>query len=94
VSAADVSNVMLQWTYKHPSRNRIIADAFLFGESCAAYMAGSGAKRMTALKKTWSDPIIMQDFLLWSSHLPGGWHMFIQPTSDQMYQIAIRAMER
>jgi hypothetical protein len=39
-------------------------EAFFFGESCAAIIAGSGAKRMMALKKTCNDPMMMQDFLL------------------------------
>jgi hypothetical protein len=80
-------------TYKHPSKNKMIMETFLFDESCAAIMAGTGAKRMMALKKTCSDPMMMHDFLLWSSHFPGGWHMLIHPTSDQMYHIAISNIE-
>lgn len=81
-------------TYKHPSRNKIMSEDFFFIESsCVVSRAGTGTNRITLLKKTCSDPMIMHDFLLWSSHLPGGWHMLIQPTSDHTYQIVMSAME-
>lgn len=51
-------------TYKQPRRNNTRVEAFFLLESWAPNTAGSGAKRMTALKKTWSEPMIMHDFLL------------------------------
>lgn len=59
-------------TYKHPRRNNMRNDAFFCFGSWAAATAGNGAKRMTALKKTWRLPIMIHDFLLCNSHLPGG----------------------
>merc|ERR1711964_480697 len=41
---------------KHPRRNKTITHAFFLPERSAAAMAGIGAKRMTLLKKTCSDP--------------------------------------
>jgi hypothetical protein len=65
-------------TYKHPSRKRINTEIFFLLGNWAVKKAGKGAKRMMTLKKTCREPIIMQDILLCSSHLPGGWHVFIQ----------------
>jgi len=84
---------VLSFTYKHPRRNKTITHAFFLPERSAAAMAGIGAKRMTLLKKTCSDPMMMHDFLLCSLHSPGGWHMLIQPANDQMYQIAMSAID-
>lgn len=70
-----------------------MTDHLFFAESSAAIMAGTGAKSITLLKNTWSDPMMIHDFLLCNSHLPGGWHMLIQPANDQMYQIAMSPIE-
>jgi len=80
-------------TYKHPSKNSTMVDALFFLDIWTCAMAGSGAKRVIALKKTCSEPMMMHDFLLCSSHLPGGWHMLIHPASDQMYHMAMSTME-
>lgn len=80
-------------TYKHPRRNKTMTDHFFLADSSTAINAGTGAKRMTLLKKTCSDPMMIHDFLLCSSHFPGGWHMLIQPANDHMYQTAMSPME-
>jgi hypothetical protein len=81
------------FTYKHPRRNKTITHNFFFPESSAAAMAGNGAKSMILLKNTCNDPMMMHDFLLCSLHSPGGWHILIQPASDQIYQIAMSAID-
>jgi hypothetical protein len=81
------------FTYKHPRRNKTITHSFFFPDRSAAATAGNGAKRMTLLKKTCNEPMMMHDFLLCSLHSPGGWHMLIQPASDQIYQIAMSAID-
>lgn len=70
-----------------------MTDHLFLADNSAANIAGTGANRMTLLKKTCSDPMMIQDFLLCSSHFPGGWHMLIQPASDHMYQMEISPME-
>jgi hypothetical protein len=61
----DVNAKALVYTYKHPSKKIIVVEHLPSEEKRAANIAGSGAKRMTALKKTCSDPMMMQAFLLW-----------------------------
>jgi hypothetical protein len=91
LSAADISRSEGE-TYRHPSNSRTMVDAFIFLESCALKMAGSGATRMTELNKTCSAPMMMHDLLARRLHLPGGWHLLIHLLHDQMYQPPIITM--